>query len=195
MKVPILIFCLTVIFGNISCRIYSKENVNLIEETSDKYHDSYFNVPLERSLSRYKRASMLFPITSMGDLMGLGSNGLIKNILRVVNFVNGLLTNQEDLCSTEKLSIDLIEKMFQHPIQTIEIILCQIFNVIGQESREIALRLLKITWEFLSTIFLPGLHTTLNQIASTGILPPNLRIMIETFNVLYNFLHMLGYIK
>ncbi|XP_050448887.1 uncharacterized protein LOC126850204 [Cataglyphis hispanica] len=187
MKVPILIFCLTVIFGNISCRIYSKENVNLIEGTNDKYQDSYFNVPLERSLSRYKRASILFPITSMGNLMGFGSNGLIKNILHVVKIITGLLTNQEDLCSTEKLSIDLIEKI-QDPIKTIEIILCQIFNVIGQESREIVLTLLKISWEFLSTIFLPGLHTVLNQIAKTGILPPNLIALIETFNVLYKVL-------
>lgn len=162
--------------------------------SGDKYHDSYFNVPLERSLSRYKRAS-IFPITSMGDLMGFGSNGLIKDILHVVSFINGLLTNQKDLCPTEKLSIDLIEKMFQHPIQTIEIILCQIFNVIGQESREIALRLLNIAWEFLSTIFLPALHTSLNQIAKTGLVPPNLMAFIMAFNTFYNILKILGYVK
>ncbi|XP_070154771.1 uncharacterized protein [Polyergus mexicanus] len=195
MKVPILIFCLAVIFGNISCKIYSKENVNLIEGTGDKYHDSYFNVPLDKSLLRYKRASILPPITNIIDLMGFGSNGLVKTILHFVNFIIGLLTEQEGLCPTEKLSIDLIEKMMQHPIQTTEIILCQIFNVIGQESRAIALRLLTTAWEFLSTIFLPGLHTTLNQIAKTGILPPQLRALIETFNLFYDFLRLLGYVK
>lgn len=161
----------------------------------DKYHDNYFNVPLERSLSRYKRASILSPITSMADLMGFGSNGLIKYILHFVNFINGLLTEQEGLCSTEKLSIDLIEKMIEHPIQTIEVILCQIFNVIGKESREIALRLLKTASAFLSTIFLPGLHTALNQIARTGLLPPNLWALVEAFNAFYNVLQLIGYVK
>ncbi|XP_029667076.1 uncharacterized protein LOC115237870 [Formica exsecta] len=198
MKIPILIFCLAVIFGNISCKIYSKENINLIEGTGDKYHDSYFNIPLEKSLSRYKRASILpitSPITNIVDLMGFGSNGLVKTILHFVNFIIGILTEQEGVCPTEELSIDLIEKMIQNPIQTTETILCQIFNVIGKESRAVALRLLKTAWEFLSTIFLPGLHTTLNQIAKIGILPPQLRVLIETFNFFYNMLKLLGYVK
>lgn len=199
MKIPILVFCLAVIFGNISCRIYSEESVNLIEGTADDdgdYGTSYFNVPLEKSLSRYKRASILSPVTDIAKLMGFGSNGFIKTILHFVDFISGLLTGQENLCPTvEKLSIDLIEKMLLHPIETTKTIFCYIFNAIGQEGRAIALRILKTVSDFLFTIFLPGLHTILNQMARTGLLPPNLRLMVESFNILYNFLRMMGYVQ
>ncbi|CAL1673820.1 unnamed protein product [Lasius platythorax] len=172
MKISNLVFYLAVIFGSIyciSCRTYNKKDVNLIEEAADGNYDmSYFNVSLERSLSRHKRA----------------------------NFIIGLLTGQEGLCpNTEKLSIDLIGKMILHPIQITKTILCHIVNIIGKENRAITHRLFNTFSDFLRTIFLSGLHTTLNQIANTGILPSSLRTLVEMFNVFYNALRLVGYIK
>lgn len=43
MKISILVFCLAVIFGNISCKIYNNENVNLIEETIGKLYIIIYN--------------------------------------------------------------------------------------------------------------------------------------------------------
>lgn len=160
------------------------------------YDMSYFNVSLERSLSRHKRASTLSPLIEIAHFFRIDyANSLIKTILNFIDFIIGLLTGQEGLCPTEKLSIDLIGEMILHPIQITETILCYIFNIIGREKRAITHRLFNTFSDFLRTIFLPGLHTMLNQIAETGILPSSLRTLVEMFNVFYNVLRLVGYIK
>ncbi|GAB1859984.1 hypothetical protein CAJAP_00937 [Camponotus japonicus] len=192
MKIPILVFCLTVIFGNIFCRIYSKENVDLIEGTADNenYDMNYFDVPLEKSLSRYKRASTLSPVTDLIDMIGTGSIDLTQAMLDFLKFITGLLTGQKGSCPMEKLSVEkLIEKLIgeiKNPIQAIEIIICFISNTTGEETRSITSVLLKITIKFLCTIFLPALHTILNEIAKIPILGERIEPLTKAFNAVYD---------
>lgn len=197
MKIPILVVCLTVIFGNISCRIYSNENVDLIEGTAgdENYDMNYFNVPLEKSLSRYKRASTLSPVTDLIDMIETGSTDLIQSILNLFNFIKGLLTGQKGVCPMENLSFKmLIEKLSEeinHPIQAIETIICFIYNTIGEETHSISSALSKTISTFLCTIFLPGLHTILDDIINAiPNLPANIKSLISTFDTFYPILKL-----
>lgn len=162
----------------------------------ENYDMNYVDVPLEKSFLRYKRATILSPMTNLVDMIGTGSNSLIKTILHFFKFITAFLIGQEGLCPTEKLSIErLIEKMLQHPTEATEIIFCFIFNTIGQETRLVSSTLFETMSEFLRTIFLPGLHMTLNEIAKISILPANIRALINAFNVFYDFLRIIKYVK
>ncbi|XP_025262246.1 uncharacterized protein LOC105256493 [Camponotus floridanus] len=192
MKIPILVFCLTVIFGNISCRIYSNENVDLIEGTAgdENYDMNYFDVPSEKSLSRYKRASTLSPITdTLIDTIETDVTDLIQSLSNLVKFIEGLLTGQKGLCPMGNLSVEqLIKKLFEeikHPIQAIETIICFIYNSIGEETSSIASTLSKTISKFTCTIFLPGLHKILGEIDSNSNLPANIKTLISLFNTFY----------
>lgn len=150
---------------------------------------NYFDVPLEKSLSRYKRASTLSPVTDLIDMIGTGSTDLTQAILDFFKFITGLLTGQKGSCPMEKLSVEkLIEKLIgeiKNPIQAIETIICFIFNTTGEETGLIASALLKMITKFLCTIFLPGLHTILNEIAKIPIVPESIKTLIKAFDAFY----------
>lgn len=195
MKVSILVFCLAVIFGSISCKTYiNRTNTDdVIKGAADGNHNTnYFSLPFENSLSKYKRPNTLASITKIGHLIGIDSNNLIRPILNFSDFIIGLVTGQDGLCP-EKSFTDLIGEI-QNPIQMIKTIFCYIFNIIGTENRAIVQNLFNTFSKFLRTIFLPTLHEVLNKIANTGILPPSLKSLVDTFNVLYNVLKITGYV-
>ncbi|XP_029162936.1 uncharacterized protein LOC114934445 [Nylanderia fulva] len=194
MKVSILVVYLIVIFGSISCKTYiDRTNIDLLRAADNGNHDtSDFNVSLEKS--RYKSASILSPITKIGHLIGIDSNNFIKSILQFTDFIIGLLTGQNGFCP-EKLSIDSIEEIILHPIQMIKTIICYTFNTIGRTKRAIVYNAFDFFSNFLMTVFLPSLHTVLNQIANTGILPQSLENVVNMFNTLYNILRLMGYVK
>lgn len=172
------------------CKIFSGD---------ENYNMNYFNAFLEKSLSRLKRASRLSPVTGLLDMIGTDSTDLFQPILHFFEFITNLLTGQQNLCSTEKLSVEkLIEKLnkeIQYPFQAFEIILCFIYNIIGQETRSIAYTLFTTTSKFISTIFLPGLHTILNEIKDSPLMPADIKILIKAFNTFYEILKIIGYVK
>ncbi|XP_072759671.1 uncharacterized protein [Anoplolepis gracilipes] len=78
MKISILIFCLIVIFGSVSCQIYSERNLIEPSAADGKQDTNYLNVkPLERSLLRYKRAHNILP--SISDILSPGKSKLISS--------------------------------------------------------------------------------------------------------------------
>lgn len=156
----------------------------------------YVDVPSEKSLSRYKRATTQSPVNLI-DMLGTGSNDLIKSILHSFKFITELLLGQKGCSSpTERLSIEkLAENLFQHPTQIIEIIFCFIFNNIGQETRLAATALFETMSKFLSMIFLPELHFGLNKIAELNILPEYFNNTVKAFNTFYEVLRIIKYVK
>lgn len=180
----------------------------MISTDDSNYILKYPNALLAKSFSRQKRGLITSPLGStllispleMGlKILGFSDNALIKSALDLINFGNDMLFNRTDLCSksitsVEKLSINLAEMML-HPIQTIKDILCYIFNAIGNEGRAIVLAITPHLSKFFFRMILPGLHTILNSLAKTGLLPENLKVWINMFNVSYDLLKILGYVS
>jgi len=153
-------------------------------------------VPLKAALSRHRR-SALSPVLLALRLLGIGDNRIIKDLVNLIDFTNDLFNGQLEVCpKTEKLSIvRLIQNVFWHPIGTVENILCNFVNMIGNEGLVIVRALFQIFSQFIRKIFLPKLHTILNLMLRSHLMPSNLVIMIEMFNVLYAFLKLIGYVE
>lgn len=198
MKVSIVVVCLAVIFGSICCKTFvDRTNIDLIEGAADENHNTnYFNVPLTKALSRYKRDSTLFPpITDeIGHLIGIDSNGLIKTVLNFSHFITGLLTEQDDFCS-KKPSTSGLEEDVTFPIQVIKSIICRIFSIVGKEKRHLMRAALAAFAHFMGFVVLPAVHKVLNLINDTGILPPTLKGFVVMFNITYMILKLMGMVK
>lgn len=118
-----------------------------------------------------------------------------RSVLDLMNFAQSIMFG-EDLCpKVEKLSVDLIEKIIMHPIQAIKIIMCYFMNAIGSEGRATMLAITPYLSKFVFKIFLPGMHTILNRLNKTGMLPQSVEDMIKMFNACYMVLQMLGYVS
>jgi len=130
-------------------------------------------------------------------MLGLGDNKVIQGIVNFVDFVNGVLNGQLDFCpKTEQLSIPgFIKNIFLHPIGTLENVLCRVANIIGREGLAVMRTILQILSQFIRKIFLPKLHTTLNLMLKTHLVPPQIVALIQMFNVFYGFLKLIGYVN
>jgi len=151
-------------------------------------------VPFERFLARHKRASLLSPITTPIDMaLSLLDNSLVSTIVNFIKSIFGALTNR-DLCpKVEKLSIELIPKAMLHPMETIKTIGCYIFQVMGTQGQILMTKAIQLSEQFFRNVVLPGLHTTLNVLKNTGLLPQKINAMIDMFNFVYRMLQITGY--
>jgi len=125
--------------------------------------------------------------------LSLLDNSLMSTMLNFMKSTFGALT-ERDLCpKVEKLSIELIPKAMLHPMETIKTIGCYIFQVMGKQGQTLMTKAIQIFGQFFRNVFLPGLHTTLNVLKNTGLLPRQINALIDMFNLLYGMLQITGY--
>lgn len=197
MKIPILVVCVAVIYGTLG--IYAEKSVDIIKGIThdSNYISKYPNAPLVKSLSRQKRClirDLMSPLEMGLRIVGFaGDNVLTRSVSEFRKFVNDIL-----LCSTnrsiEKLSIDLVEQMMLHPIETTKDIWCYFLNAMESQSNEMIRATTSLLSQAFFRMFLPGLHTVLNYLADAHLLPLSLMPMVEMFNLLYTLLKLMGYV-
>jgi len=197
MKIPFLILCLAVVYG--ACRTYGhEENIDLTAElrNNEDYKLDYANIPVERFLSRHRRASLLTPITSpikaVLEIFGVGKS-MISKTIDFMEFMFGAMTGQKNVCPKQQLScLQMIPQALLHPMEMTKSIICNIFQAISYGSRVLAGKIFDLSKQFFFQLFLPGLHTTLNVLDKTGLLPPQISAMIKLFNIFYGILKLTG---
>lgn len=196
MRVPILVLTLVVIYG--TCRTYAKESTDLIkEELNDGNQLSIPYASLEKSLSRNKRSILLLaPLTRIAlRLATLSTNIVIRTAFDFVKFIFNVLSGQNVCPKIDGLSFGLIDKIIRNPFGAIKTVICYFLQVIGSGSRALSVKFLHLFSQFIRRAFLPGMHTMLNVLADTGLLPPSLRALVISFNVLYRILQLIGYVN
>lgn len=169
----------------------------------------YANTPLEGYLARHKRASILSPITSVSlpvkpilDLFGIGNgtvSRIVSTIVDSIQFIVRTVNGQEACPKIEKSSLcELIPAIginaVLHPIKTARFVTCYVIQRIGAQSRELTGKTFELLSQFFFKVFLPGLHTTLNTLNNTGLLPPQISAAITMFNLIYGVLKISGYV-
>ncbi|XP_071559975.1 uncharacterized protein [Temnothorax nylanderi] len=209
MRIPFLILCLAVVYG--ACRTYGHEESNDLTAGELRNNGDYkfdlarkTDLPLERFLSRHRRfASLLSPLSSITSvtnpidtalkLLGL-DNCIISTIVDGIKFIYGALTGQDVCPKVEKLSLNLIPNAILHPIETAKTVVCYTFQTIESGTRALIRQGFELASQFFRYVFLPGLHTTLNTLDKTGLLPPQISAMIKVFNLVYSILQISGYV-
>lgn len=154
-------------------------------------------MPLERALlSRHRRASLLapvtFPIKAVLNLLGY-DNGVISQITDLIKFISAALIGEVE-CPKVEFSLGLIPKTIINPVETIKVVGCYIIQEIGSQTRVILRKVIDIFIQLIRNVFLPGLHTTLNTLDGTGLLPSQISTIIKVFNTIYSLLQIIGYV-
>jgi len=125
--------------------------------------------------------------------LSLFDNSLMSTIVNLTKSTFGALT-ERDLCpKEEKLTIELIPKAMLHPMEAIKTIGCYIFQVMGTQGQALLIKTLQVFEQFFRNVFLPGLHTTLNVLKNTDLLPSQINALIDMFNLVYRMLQITGY--
>lgn len=156
-------------------------------------------MPLERFLSRHRRASLLSPITTPINL-ALRLAGfdprIISTTVDSVKIIFGALMGQ-DCPKVKNITIETLVNVVKEPIKTIQTVVCYIFHAIGVPGRAIMKKMFEISFkigsQFFMKVFVPGLHTTLKKVRETGVLPAQINTMIDAFDAIYKICQMLGY--
>ncbi|XP_011872074.1 PREDICTED: uncharacterized protein LOC105564368 [Vollenhovia emeryi] len=198
MKIPFLILCLAVVYG--SCRTYESEETDLTTEieNNEDYKLDYANVPLERLLSRHSRGllspqNIIKPITIPVDMIlklcGF-DDGIVAATLSTMKTTLGVFMGQD--CPKVELSLGTFVNSILDPIGAVKTVACYVVQGVGTQSRAMMGKVLDLSMQFCTQVFLPGMHTTLNTLNSTGMLPPQISAMIAIFNVVYGVLKMTG---
>lgn len=155
-------------------------------------------MPLERFLSRHRRASLSSPITTPINL-ALRLAGfdprIISTAVDSVKIIFGALMGQ-DCPKVKNITIDTLVNIVKEPIKTIQTVLCYAFHAIGVPGRAIMKKMFEISFkigsQFFIKVFVPGLHTTLLKIRKLNVLPPQINGMIDAFDALYKMSQLLG---
>lgn len=163
----------------------------------------YTNIPVERFLSRHRRASLLTPITFPIDIvlriLGIGkgmiSSTILSPIIDSMQFMVGAMTGQENVCPKQQLNcLQTLLQALSAPIEMSKNIICNIFQAVSSQGKALIAKVLDLSIQFFRNVFLPGLHATLNVLDGTGLLPPQISALIKAFNLVYEFLKLTGYV-
>ncbi|KAL0119307.1 hypothetical protein PUN28_009705 [Cardiocondyla obscurior] len=211
MRIPFLILCLVVVYG--ACRTYERpENVDLQsnvwraaskipnENGNYEYDYDYDGIPFAKPFSRQKRTVGLLlkpitlPLNALLKLLGFEKN-IISSVIDLVRITFGALLGQNVCPEGSSVSIlGLVTKTFTDPIKTFQTVLCNSLQTIGSINRVLMNKIFKLFASFFWKVFLPGLHTTLNTLNKTGLLPPQISAAIAIFNMIYGVLRIMGYV-
>lgn len=153
-------------------------------------------MPLERFLSRHRRASLLMPITfpmnKVSRLLGY-DEGIVSTTMNSI--ISGAMMGQEEYkIESFRALIAIVMKPIEMFYRNVSAIIHYIIRGIGSLSGKAMGKALDLGIQFLKIVFLPGLRTTLNTLDGTGLLPPQIHLMIVAFNMIYGFLQMIGYL-
>ncbi|XP_011175203.2 uncharacterized protein LOC105207450 [Solenopsis invicta] len=191
MRLPLFILCLAVAYG--TCLSHG----DVTEIQNGDYKVNLSDVPFERFHSRHKR-SLLSPVTAPLDMIlrlcGV-NEGAITTSVNLLKFVTNALMGQDVCPKTEGVSLlGLIPQMMCHPVQTTEALTCHFLQTVGNGGRALTSKAFDLSVQIFRNIFLPGLHTTLNALKGTHLLPPQINAAIDIFNLIYKFLQIMGYV-
>ncbi|XP_011068703.1 PREDICTED: uncharacterized protein LOC105154707 [Acromyrmex echinatior] len=181
MKIPLLILCLTVVYG--ACQTYDEgDYVTKVIQNNGDYKNSA-NVPFERSLARYKRTILSVIPTPINALRSLLEFNDVKSTDKnFMTFISDLLTGK-DVSEIASANISTLLNQFKKVIQNTVNFGRGIINALFDKMFEVA----KV---FFLKVFLPVLHAVLNKAKDTGILPEQMNTMITAFNILYKVLQI-----
>ncbi|KAL6262921.1 hypothetical protein P5V15_005709 [Pogonomyrmex californicus] len=131
------------------------------------------------------------PTKMILKLLGL-DNSLIAKILSFLSFIPRAFLGDKDVCPKIEKLPDLLMNIIKDPFGTAKTIVCYVFQIIGVPGRA----LLRIAFPLMSKFFwrtlLPVFHRIVNMINNTGLLPPSLKAMVVSFNMMYKLLQVVG---
>lgn len=165
----------------------------LLTDSDEKYGLDYQYAPLEKSLSRYKRGLISSPLTNiMTTLFGKSVGVLCQPVLDIYNTLIG----KNECPKGEKITVDLFTRVFK-PLQTINVIktvLCNMLDMVGSAGRAAISKGVQMAVQFTKFTLIPLLHKILIKLRDTGLLPPSIVVMINTFDAAYKVLKFMGYV-
>ncbi|XP_076164742.1 uncharacterized protein LOC143145329 isoform X2 [Ptiloglossa arizonensis] len=164
----------------LSARNFSSNLENNVTSVIERVLSSIGNIPQE-----FVTAILSFIRNIFADIKML--------IQRILAFVKSILNTIFGLSSSNSgRNRRELTNILEHPIEYIENSLNSTQEYLVDGIVASVTTMMRLFWQFLTNQAIPLLHTTIDEIGKAPNLPPAVRSFVNSFDIGYNMLHILG---